>query len=225
MPRAPVKADFMRKAAPRKSAASAPAATRTRKTAEASRRAILEAAERQLGEVGPAGLRLQEVAREVGLSHPAILHHFGSREELLREVVRNATANLEAELVRVLAEAGRDEAPPALETIEHAFHVLVQKGHARVLAWLLLSGQDTEPAARIRMVAEAAHTHRLTHHADADPEDTLFRTLLVALTLLGEAVAGPAMRKSAGLGDDPDAAARFRKWLAVFVVSPPTTPG
>jgi len=215
----------MKKAAPRKkSAAPPPAAPRRRKTAEESRKAILEAAERQLGRVGPAGLRLQEVAREVGISHPAILHHFGSREELLREVVRNATANLEAELVRILADAGQDETPRALETIEQAFHVLVQNGYARVLAWLLLSGHETEPAARIRMVAEAAHAHRLTQHEEADPEDTLFRTLLVALTLLGEAVAGPAMRQSAGLGDEPDAPARFRKWLAAIVVGPPSNP-
>ena len=33
---------------------------------------------------GPAGLRLQDVARAAGVSHPTILHHFGSREGLVR---------------------------------------------------------------------------------------------------------------------------------------------
>lgn len=202
-----------KKAAPKK---------RARRTADASRRAILDAAERQLASVGPDGIRLQEIAREVGLSHPAILHHFGSREELLHEVVRSAVANLEEEIVRLLAsQTGKD--PPAFETIEQAFHVLVEKGNARVLAWLLLSGRAVDPAARLRFIAEAAHARRQVSDPTADPEDTLFRTLLITLTLFGEAVAGDAMRKSAGLDGDPDAARRFRKWLAGFVVEP--TPG
>ncbi len=33
---------------------------------------------------GPAGLRLQEVAKAAGVSHPTILHHFGSREGLIQ---------------------------------------------------------------------------------------------------------------------------------------------
>ena len=61
---------------------------RTRRTADEARRLILDAAERQLAEVGPAGLRLQEVAKEVGVSHPTVLHHFGSREELVEYCLR-----------------------------------------------------------------------------------------------------------------------------------------
>ena len=32
---------------------------------------------------GPAGLRLEAVAKAAGVSHPTILHHFGSREGLI----------------------------------------------------------------------------------------------------------------------------------------------
>jgi AcrR family transcriptional regulator len=199
----------------------APAQKRVRKSAEDARRDILDAAERHLSRVGPGGIRLQEIAREVGISHPAILHHFGSREDLLKEVVRRAVAKLESELVRVIAESRAEDGPPALATIEQAFHVLVEEGYARVVAWLLLSGHATEPAARIRLIAEAAHTRRKVADPDADPEDTLFRTLLVALALFGEAVAGPAMRKSAGLDGDPGAPGRFRKWLAELVIASP----
>ena len=51
---------------------------RVRRTAEAARAAILEAAEKRLAEAGPAGIRLQGVAADVGVSHPTVLHHFCS---------------------------------------------------------------------------------------------------------------------------------------------------
>ncbi len=45
---------------------------------------ILEAAQASIARSGPAGLRLQEVAEAAGVSHPTILHHFESREGLIR---------------------------------------------------------------------------------------------------------------------------------------------
>ena len=63
---------------------------RTRRSAPEARRAILEAAEKRLREGGPEAVRLQDLARDLGVSHPAILHHFGSREKLIRAVMRDA---------------------------------------------------------------------------------------------------------------------------------------
>ena len=57
-----------------------------RRTAEETRAAILDAAERRLKASGPASIRLQDVAAEAGISHPAVLHHFGSREGLVQAV-------------------------------------------------------------------------------------------------------------------------------------------
>ena len=56
---------------------------RVRRTAEEAKMMILDAAERRLRELGPAGIKLQELAADVGVSHPAILHHFGSRDRLV----------------------------------------------------------------------------------------------------------------------------------------------
>ncbi len=194
---------------------------RPRRSAEEARREILDAAERRLGELGPDGIRLQQIAADVGVSHPAILHHFGSREGLIREVVGRAVESLEAEIVRSIETARLDGGSPALDNVERAFRVLVEKGHARVVAWLILSGHAPEiQGSRVRTVAEVAHRRRveLAPQGEApDFEDTLFRTLLIALVLFGEALAGPQMRKSAGL-DDPGAARRFREWLARLVV-------
>jgi AcrR family transcriptional regulator len=198
----------------------APRGKRQRRTAEQARREILDAAEKRLGELGPDGLRLQQIAADVGLSHPAILHHFGSREGLLRAVVQRAVESLEADLIRALQVAPATDEPAALDVIERAFRVLVDRGHARVVAWLYLSGHQPDAGmARIRAVAEVAHLRRVELGPPDRPvafEDTLFRTLLVALTIFGEAVAGAAMRRSAGL-DAPGDPARFREWLARLI--------
>lgn len=46
-------------------------------------REILEAGRRQLADVGPAGLSLRAVAREVGMVSSAVYRYFSSRDELL----------------------------------------------------------------------------------------------------------------------------------------------
>lgn len=195
---------------------------RLRRTAEAARKEILDAAEKRLSELGPDGIRLQQVASDVGISHPAILHHFGSREGLIAAVVRRSIESLETELIAAISEATESGEPAALQVILQAHRVLVEKGHARVLAWLMLSGHTTEPAGRIRSVAEVVHRRRreIPSERDADFEDTTFRILLVALAMFGEAVAGPQMRASAGISGDAATSRRFLAWLANLIVTP-----
>jgi len=62
--------------------------------ADEARTRILTAAERKLAEVGPEQLRLTELAAELGISHQAILYHYGSREELVSAVLAHAIARI-----------------------------------------------------------------------------------------------------------------------------------
>lgn len=195
---------------------------RLRRTAEAARREILDAAERRLAELGPDGIRLQQIASDVGVSHPAILHHFGSREGLIAAVARRAVESLETDIITAISRATESGEPAALQVIEQAHRVLVEKGHARVLAWLMLSGHGIEPGGRVRAVAEVVHRRRreIPAEKDAEFEDTVFRILLVALAMFGEAVAGPQMRASAGISGDRATSRRFLSWLAGLVTAP-----
>src|SRR5688572_11453969 len=115
---------------------------RTRFSAEQARDAILDVTEQHLLEVGPHGLRLQDIARTVGLSHPTVLHHFGSREELVDAVATRAVQKLQVELLGAFTDLDADSSrarPLALRILERIDQVLRVHGHARLLAWLVLA--------------------------------------------------------------------------------------
>lgn len=197
-----------------------------RRTGEEARAAILDAAERRLSEVGPVGIRLQDVANDVGVSHPAILHHFGDREGLIHAVTERALDKLEEDLVKALSEHGNDPARPA-DTgllLSHVFQTLGDRGHARLLAWLLLSGYKPFASERSRAnwkkIADITHEGRtklLEGIATPTYEDTLFTLIFSSLTLFGEALAGQSVFMSAGLDKDKAAPDRYRQWFANLV--------
>ena len=61
-------------------------AKRTHRSPEEARETILDAAEKVIVKVGPAGLRISAVAKGAKMAHPNVLHHFGSREGLISAV-------------------------------------------------------------------------------------------------------------------------------------------
>jgi len=197
-------------------------ATRRRRTAEEARTEILDAAERRLAEAGPDAIRLQDLAKDVGISHPAILHHFGSREGLVRAVVERAIESLERDLVARLQSVPGD--PDGAALLDRVFETLVDRGHARLMAWLLLSGYDPLPSPATRehwgMIAKATHairTHRVAGKATPSFEDTQFTIVLSALALFGQAIAGRATFEMAGLDATEDVDRKFRRWLATLL--------
>jgi AcrR family transcriptional regulator len=210
--------------AKREKPAKEPAKTsRRRRTADEARDEILDAAERTLRDGGPSAIRLQEIAAQVGISHPAVLHHFGSREGLVAAVIDRAMLHLEQDLVRAFAEAG-PEPPDAADLLERVARVLGGAGHARLIAWLLLSGYEPlhGEATRVRwqQIAEAIHAVRLsrvTGKKKPSLEDTRFTLVLSSLAMLGEAIAGKGALEAAGFGGDPRAAQRFRKWFGALL--------
>jgi AcrR family transcriptional regulator len=70
------------------------------------RRALLAAAIEVVGEVGPSGLRLREVARRAGVSHAAPAHHFGDKSGLLTALAAEGWALLAAALDDAMARTG-----------------------------------------------------------------------------------------------------------------------
>lgn len=194
---------------------------RIRRTAEEAKTVILDAAEKRLLEHGPAGIRLQDLATDVGVSHPAILHHFGSRDGLLQAVVGRALNRLRgAVLDEVRSQMRREVDIPSI--LDSVFGILAERGHARIVAWLILEGTRPRDDSRyVRGVAEAAHIRMIeggwTEGRDFEFEDMLFTVMLVGMAALGAGVAGDVLRWSSGLEGDAEAEQRFRRWFSALL--------
>jgi AcrR family transcriptional regulator len=200
--------------------------SRPRRTAAAARRAILAAAERRLVAGGPEAIRLQDIARDVGVSHPAVLHHFGSRENLVEALAEHAIRGLEEELLRVVRgrPGHRDRLPVRVERVadmlERTSRVLAERRYARLLAWLVLSGRELRVVAgRFAEFPQAVHAARIRRRGAEGRgpvalESTRFGVATTMLTLLGEALFGRLVRLAVGLADDPSTRRRFRRWMA-----------
>jgi len=186
-------------------------AKRRRLPADQAQAAILDAAERQLAAQGPDGIRLQELADDLGISHPAILHHFGNRAGLVRAVVKRALGRLQDELMGLLAQ--RADPQVAATLLGRVFQVLRDGNHARTLAWLYLSRGETsgDPIGhgeQMRRVAELVHGMRnQRRRSPAEFRDTLYTVALADLAVFGLAICEPALRR-AGVETDP-----FLSWL------------
>jgi TetR/AcrR family transcriptional regulator, transcriptional repressor of aconitase len=76
----------------------------------ARRQEILDRAIEVFADKGAEGTSLRAIAEKIGVSHAALLHYFGSREELLVEVLRegerrHSTPRIDGEVVGVMVRA------------------------------------------------------------------------------------------------------------------------
>lgn len=200
----------------------AQAKPRRRLDAEAARELILDATEKRLVNVGPSGIRLQDVAADTGVSHSTVLHHFGSRELLVKAVIARALRGIQENLVDALQRSKGE--PEELEAMfENVAEVLEQTGHSRVVFWLALEGHHfDENDAPIGALVDAAHAMRLGRRKDKkrpSREDTARTVVLAALTLCCGSVLTPSLLGNAGLGKDAASQARFRSWFMRLLIS------
>ncbi len=194
-----------------------------RLSGEEARARILDTAEEQLRASGPGGLRLDVIAKQIGVSRQAILHHFGTRDGLIAAVVQRALERLHMELaggLRVLSD--RERASGVL--VKRAFEVIVEGGYGRLLAWLALEHQPSEldsfaAVGQLATLAQIGHRIREGEHGPSDYRDTLFTFVLTTYAMLGSAVFEEGVFRAAGLEGDESAREDFRSWLAGILVS------
>jgi len=191
---------------------------RLRRTPEEARRLILETAQSLIASTGPEGLRLQDIAAGAGISHSLILHHFGSREGLVRALTRQAVAELRDKLVAAMA-SGESSVEQQLDRVFDAF----RDGLAQRLAWLATvdPGGGAEGTQMIlRDIADRLHARRI---AAAPPgaviarDDTDALIHLVVAAAFGDALFGAQLHRSAGLPATSETDRGFRRWLAALI--------
>ena len=178
---------------------------RVRRTVEASRQAILEAAERYLAAEGPNGVKVQKIAADLNMTDAAIHYHFGNREGLLEALLRFSGKRFVDELHQVLA--GREADGLDLAQVgELLTEFYERRGTARLALWLVLTGWSPSGQGMLLPVAERVHATR-TRQAEAagqtapDLAESQKLVALVAAVALTQALAGDANLRAVGLPD------------------------
>lgn len=187
---------------------------RIRRTADEARSLILDAAEKVTRAQGPASLRLQDVAREAGVSHPTILHHFGNRGGLLQALNARTMDQLTRDVI-----GGMDTQDSGKDGIARTF-AAYRSGVADRLVWLLQSGAPP-PAARLQLfeqiVASLHETRRRFARPGNEPDlaDSRHIVHLTTVAALGDAMFGARLRNA---GDEEEAAREsFERFLAGMI--------
>src|SRR5215469_8864133 len=207
---------------------------RRRRTPEEARRLILETAQALIASTGPEGLKLQDIAAAAGISHPLILHHFGSREGLVRALTREAAAELRDKLVAAMASSDYS-IEQQLDRVFDAF----RDGLAQRLAWLTTvdpGGGAEQTEMIMRDIADNLHARRISTSppgAAIERSDTDALVHMVATAAFGDALFGAHLHRSAGLPVTSETDRRFRLWLAALIRAhnapppfpPPQSPG
>ena len=130
-------------------------ATRRRRTGVEAKNAILDVAERRLVSRGISGLKLQELAKDLGVSHPAILHHYGSRGRMVDAVIERVISSV---LTAIEEAMGKQRNPDA--TPDTLFKTLSDRENARKIAWLALGdGELKEVSADLDPVMASVAGH------------------------------------------------------------------
>ena len=193
--------------------------TRRRRSPEVAREEILNAAQRLLSQGGPDAIRLQDIARDVGISHPTILHHFGSREGLIEALDARALKALTSDVARILQS---DAEPQAGELVERVAETMDQQGLARLIALWAMRETDgptypegTDPALLVAEVSELIRS-RLDATEGVEPdrlEAISFRVRLAVFAMFGQALIGDAMSPVTGKERQAERH-RFRQWFS-----------
>jgi AcrR family transcriptional regulator len=182
-------------------------AQRVRRSAEDARRMILEAAEKRFREGGQAAVRVQVVARDVGLTDAAVHHHFGSRKGLLEALLRHAGREVRDQVetaVLTWSEGSRDLAS-LNELFEDCYD---RRGYAQLATWLRLSGTQGRGSGMLSALVDVLERDTELPRTELQFIVALFHLLQAANPLFGE-----AMLRSAGLKGDADSLEKFRSWL------------
>ncbi len=148
---------------------------RRRRDPEATRMAILEAAEELFLKLGPADTPTSRIARQAGVTKSLIHHHFGSKDDLWDEVKRRHFGRY-YEAQRKMLTSSQGTAELLRDSLIGYFRFLQQDPHAvRFMSWRFVEEGDDPCQAQehelfelgIERIREAQETGEL--RADLEP--------------------------------------------------------
>jgi AcrR family transcriptional regulator len=139
----------------------------------------------QLEESGPGGISVNAIARELGVSGPALYRYFPSRDDLLTQLTIDAYDELADAIRRAVTKARRRGARRRFEALARAFRTWAvdQPDRYRLMYGPPLPGYDSH-AERLIAAGQASMNILVDILRDADPPSTpLSRALRSQLTM------------------------------------------
>ena len=120
-----------------------PATIRERYRAQV-RAEVKQAALDQLAQAGPAGVSISAIGKQLGISGPGLYRYFGSRDELLTELVMDAYGDLADALAAAAGQARGQEPRARLKALARAYRswALAQPHRYRLLFGPPLPGYE-----------------------------------------------------------------------------------
>ena len=150
------------------------------------RRAALDVGRRLLTEGGPGALTLKAVAAELGMSHPNLIHHFGSAEAFQIELKRAMVADLTRTVTDLVRRADGDGVPDTQTIVDRVFSAYDAGGIGTMLAWSALARNDGSGEVVLDALAElvAALTPVMQERGPAGDAACNARALVRMVTLI-----------------------------------------
>jgi len=178
---------------------------RKRRSPEQAKSEILEAARLLLLEEGPDALKLARIAKKAQRSHPLVLHHFGSIDQLIQSLQDRIARDIRNQLLESLQKASVEEG------IAQVLHSLSSPEHARLMAWLIARGYSPFPPAEEKGLQQIQQElHRRTGRNSTELGNNI---LLVLFAMYGEGLFGNDLRERLGMENSEQSKKEFRVWL------------
>jgi len=193
-------------------------ARKTHKSPEEARNSILDAAEQIVCKVGTAGLRISAVAKNAGMAHPNILHHFGSRDGLLSALASRVGDRATARTTKAITLALHASPENKIQAMTHVLDTAYPGDEGKVAVWLHLSGTDNSLKKNMHQIVELCHQLRESIDGSVNRSDTSRLVMLVTLALVGEVISGAGVKEALGYGKQEADRAHFHQWLAELLL-------
>lgn len=189
-------------------------AIRKRRSADEAKSDILDVAERRLAEHGLEGLNVVDVAREAGMSHATLIHHFGNTEDMRRALINRMTNRLLRDVIEVLRS---EQILDVEELLRDLFSALSRGGHAKLLAWMAVGEKSLARSAHPSDEVYALFSELipvLSRHLpgrDADEQAARRLVYLVATSAIGYGISGSTLASVIGLDSEDELG--YPEWL------------
>ena len=186
---------------------------RRRRTAAEAKAEILAAAQDLLLKDGPDALRLELIARETGMTHPNILHHFGSMESLREALHRHVSLELRTDMLGLL-EPDDDGQPDLAVGLREVFQRIADPDKGRLLAWVVAEGLDPwPPSTEYGMSGIADKLAMVIGIGEARRQDVNNVVFMAFMCMVGEAIAGASVRSRFRPESPVSSPDEFRDWM------------